>query len=55
MQECFDAEYVSLHVRKSNHAAIHLYTVTLGYEYVFFLQLKYASPFVCSTKSESIY
>jgi ribosomal protein S18 acetylase RimI-like enzyme len=33
MLECFDAEYVSLHVRKSNHAAIHLYTKTLGYEY----------------------
>ena len=32
MEECFDAEYVSLHVRKSNRAAIHLYTQTLGYE-----------------------
>lgn len=32
MQESFDAEYVSLHVRKSNRAAIHLYTQTLGYE-----------------------
>lgn len=32
MEDCFSAEYVSLHVRKSNHAAIHLYTQTLGYE-----------------------
>ncbi|GAB5353298.1 hypothetical protein AAMO2058_000025300 [Amorphochlora amoebiformis] len=28
----FKAEYVSLHVRKSNTAAYHLYTKTLGYE-----------------------
>jgi len=32
MQEVFDAQYVSLHVRKSNTAAFHLYTQTLGYE-----------------------
>jgi len=32
MQEVFDAEYVSLHVRKSNTAAYHLYNNTLGYE-----------------------
>jgi len=32
MVETFDAQYVSLHVRKSNRAAIHLYTQTLGYE-----------------------
>ncbi|CAK9236588.1 unnamed protein product [Sphagnum troendelagicum] len=31
MQEVFGAEYVSLHVRKSNRAAFHLYTETLGY------------------------
>lgn len=31
MQEVFDAEYVSLHVRKSNRAAFHLYSVTLRY------------------------
>lgn len=36
MLETFDAQYVSLHVRKSNRAAIHLYTRTLGYEYVMF-------------------
>jgi len=28
----FDAEYVSLHVRRSNAAAFHLYSVTLQYE-----------------------
>jgi hypothetical protein len=28
----FDAEYVSLHVRKSNRAAFHLYNQTLQYE-----------------------
>jgi peptide alpha-N-acetyltransferase len=33
MQEVFGAEYVSLHVRKSNRAAFHLYTETLGYKY----------------------
>jgi len=32
MQEVFDAEYVSLHVRKSNRAAFHLYNETLAYE-----------------------
>ena len=31
MQNVFDAEYVSLHVRKSNRAAFHLYSVTLNY------------------------
>lgn len=31
MQDVFDAEYVSLHVRKSNRAAFHLYSVTLKY------------------------
>lgn len=32
MIESFDAEYVSLHVRRSNRAAIHLYTKTLGFD-----------------------
>ena len=31
MADVFDAEYVSLHVRKSNRAAFHLYSVTLKY------------------------
>jgi peptide alpha-N-acetyltransferase len=31
MQELYNAEYCSLHVRKSNTAAFHLYTETLGY------------------------
>ena len=31
MQESFDAEYSALHVRKSNHAAFHLYSQTLNY------------------------
>lgn len=31
MQDVFEAEYVSLHVRKSNRAAFHLYSVTLSY------------------------
>ena len=31
MSQCFDAEYVSLHVRESNHAAFHLYKCTLAY------------------------
>lgn len=31
MQEVFDAAYVSLHVRKSNRAAFHLYKETLQY------------------------
>ena len=30
----FDAVYASLHVRVSNRGAFHLYTQTLGYEYV---------------------
>ena len=32
MADVFDSEYVSLHVRKSNRAAFHLYSVTLNYE-----------------------
>lgn len=32
MQDVFNAEYVSLHVRKSNRAAFHLYSVTLNYQ-----------------------
>jgi len=32
MADVFDSEYVSLHVRKSNRAAFHLYSVTLRYE-----------------------
>jgi peptide alpha-N-acetyltransferase len=32
MQECFSAAYVSLHVRKTNAGAFHLYNVTLGYD-----------------------
>ncbi|KAL6493848.1 N-alpha-acetyltransferase 10 [Orobanche gracilis] len=31
-QSVYEAEYVSLHVRKSNKAAFNLYTVTLGYK-----------------------
>ncbi|MFS7923267.1 putative transferase [Helianthus anomalus] len=31
-QTVFGAEYVSLHVRKSNRAAFNLYTETLGYK-----------------------
>lgn len=32
MAGVFDADYVSLHVRKSNRAAFHLYNVTLNYQ-----------------------
>jgi N-alpha-acetyltransferase 10/11 len=32
MAECFNANYVSLHVRMSNKAALHLYRDTLGFE-----------------------
>lgn len=32
MADVFDSNYVSLHVRKSNRAAFHLYSVTLAYE-----------------------
>ncbi|KAI7752970.1 hypothetical protein M8C21_026711, partial [Ambrosia artemisiifolia] len=32
MEQVFEAEYVSLHVRKSNRAAFNLYTETLGYK-----------------------
>eukprot|EP00568_Trieres_chinensis_P004199 CAMPEP_0183298462 /NCGR_PEP_ID=MMETSP0160_2-20130417/5473_1 /TAXON_ID=2839 ORGANISM="Odontella Sinensis, Strain Grunow 1884" /NCGR_SAMPLE_ID=MMETSP0160_2 /ASSEMBLY_ACC=CAM_ASM_000250 /LENGTH=193 /DNA_ID=CAMNT_0025460499 /DNA_START=52 /DNA_END=633 /DNA_ORIENTATION=+ len=32
MKDVFSARYVSLHVRKSNRAAFHLYTQTLKYE-----------------------
>merc|ERR1719482_730711 len=32
MEECFNAEYVSLHVRYTNRAAFALYSQTLGFE-----------------------
>ncbi|XP_053607055.1 N-alpha-acetyltransferase 11 [Plodia interpunctella] len=32
MVECFQAKYVSLHVRKSNRAALNLYTNSLGFK-----------------------
>ena len=32
MDQVFGAEYVSLHVRRSNRAAFNLYTSTLGYQ-----------------------
>jgi len=32
MVRCFRAEKCSLHVRRSNRAALHLYSVTLGFE-----------------------
>ncbi|KAK9450268.1 acyl-CoA N-acyltransferase [Limtongia smithiae] len=32
MAECYNAQYVSLHVRKSNRAALHLYRNTLKFE-----------------------
>ncbi len=31
MRQVFNAQYVSLHVRKSNKAALHLYEKTLGF------------------------
>ena len=34
MMDVFKAEYVSLHVRESNHAAFHLYRISLAYQYV---------------------
>ena len=34
MEDSFAAHYVSLHVRASNRAALHLYMDTLGYECV---------------------
>jgi len=34
MEDLFDAEYVSLHVRKSNVAAFHLYTECVLYRVV---------------------
>jgi N-alpha-acetyltransferase 10/11 len=40
MQEAFSADHVSLHVRKSNAGAFHLYTRTLGYEVSFSLTLE---------------
>jgi hypothetical protein len=32
MQDVFESQYVSLHVRKSNRAAFHLCSVTLKYQ-----------------------
>lgn len=32
MEDIFDSHYVSLHVRESNAAAIHLYSQTLGFK-----------------------
>jgi ribosomal protein S18 acetylase RimI-like enzyme len=33
-ETCFGAEYVQLHVRETNKAGRHLYTETLGYQFV---------------------
>lgn len=33
MLHVYDAKYVTLHVRKSNKAALHLYKETLGFQY----------------------
>lgn len=50
MSEIYGAEYVSLHVRKSNKAAIGLYRDTLGFE-VAKVEKKYcASPTFCSLR-----
>lgn len=35
MADSYGARYVTLHVRKSNVAAVHLYTTTLGFRYNF--------------------
>ena len=40
MVECFSAKYVSLHVRKSNRAALHLYTNTLKFN-IYDIEPKY--------------
>lgn len=46
--ESFGAKYLSLHVRRSNRAAIHLYTETLGFK-VHDIEAKYyADRFVDS-------
>lgn len=34
MVEKYGASYVTLHVRKSNRAALHLYRESLGFRYV---------------------
>jgi peptide alpha-N-acetyltransferase len=60
MEEVFGAEYVSLHVRKSNRAAFHLYSVTLAYE-VHEVEAKYyadgedAYSMRCTFKNSSKY
>ena len=40
MVESFNAKYVSLHVRKSNRAALNLYKTALRFQYVPFFQKK---------------
>ena len=49
MAEVFNASYVTLHVRKSNKAAYHLYHVTLGYAYVKPLPVSCLLAFMCVT------
>jgi peptide alpha-N-acetyltransferase len=39
MKECYNAQYVSLHVRKGNRAALALYSDTLGFKYVIFFSI----------------
>lgn len=43
MVENFQARYVSLHVRKSNRAALTLYTKNLGFQWVFCFALLFSS------------
>ena len=47
MHECYQAQYCSLHVRKSNKAAFHLYSVTLKYK-VHEVEKGYYAEFVVS-------
>lgn len=52
MKTTFNASYVSLHVRKTNRAALSLYKDTLGFEVVE-IESKYCAPFTHSPLARS--
>ena len=48
LAESYDAKYITLHVRKSNLAALNLYEKQLGFRYLVHFLIKYNFEFIFS-------
>jgi peptide alpha-N-acetyltransferase len=55
MVHVYGAKYVTLHVRKSNVAALHLYTQTLGFKYIMNISADLISVFRKTGVEEKYY